>query len=163
MSKQKSITSILKNTAENWPESNQNISPEILKIHRIHQHLQQNLNKTVESYGLQPADFGALETLRKEPPPHCLSATELSQSMVFSSGGLTKLLNRITAAGFIERVDNPQDKRGKLVQLTEKGNALIGKVIVELHQQEQTKMAFLSENEKAALNVLLNKILDEWE
>jgi len=163
MSKQKSITSILTKTAENWPESNQNISPEILKIHRIREHLQQNLNKVVERYGLQSADFGALETLRKEPAPHCLSATELSHSMLFSSGGLTKLLNRITDAGFVVRVNNPQDKRGKLVQLTEKGNALIGKVIVELHQQEQEKMAFLSENEKAALNGLLNKILDEWE
>ncbi|AZG36763.1 MULTISPECIES: MarR family winged helix-turn-helix transcriptional regulator [Shewanella] len=163
MSKQKSITSILTKTAENWPESNQNISPEILKIHRIHQHLQQNLTKVVERYGLQSADFSALETLRKEPPPHCLSATALSHSMLFSSGGLTKLLNRITNAGFIERVDNPQDKRGKLVQLTEKGKSLIGKVIVELHQQEQEKMAFLSKNEKTALNVLLNKILGEWE
>ena len=83
--------------------------------------------------------------------------------MLFSSGGLTKVLNRITTAGFIVRIDNANDKRGKLVQLTESGKMLIDKVIVELHAEEQNKMNFLSQHEKEQLNTLLKKVLNVWE
>lgn len=95
--------------------------------------------------------------------PHCLTPTELSTAMLFSSGGLTKVLNRIRVAGFIIRIDNPNDKRGKLVQLTKKGKDLIDKVIVELHEKEQNKMNVLSKSEKVLLNTLLEKVLNVWE
>lgn len=163
MSKRHPVNSVLKKTAENWPGSNQGISPEILRIHRVHEYLHHNLCEVLVDFGLQAADFGALETLRKEPPPHCLSPTDLSSAMLFSSGGLTKVLNRLTHAGYIERLENPEDKRGKLVQLTDAGKELIERVIEVLHQQEREKMSVLSDAEKLELNKLLNKVLAVWE
>jgi len=158
MTKQTSVNNILKKTKNNWPESNQALSPEILRIHRISTHLHHNLEQVLKHYALQAAEFSVLETLRKEKMPHCLTPTELSTAMLFSSGGLTKVLNRIRVAGFIIRIDNPNDKRGKLVQLTEKGKDLIDKVIVELHAKEQNKMNVLSKSEKVLLNTLLEKV-----
>lgn len=163
MTKQTSVSKILKKTADNWPESNQDLSPEILRIHRISTYLHLNLEQVLDAHMLQAADFSVLETLRKELSPHCLTPTELSTAMLFSSGGLTKVLNRITTAGFIVRVNNTKDKRGKLVQLTQTGKALIDNVIVELHAKEQNKMNILSANEKDQLNILLEKILHVWE
>lgn len=163
MNNQTSVTKILIKTENNWPESNQNISPEILRIHRISTYLHRNLERVLSHYTIQPADFSVLETLRKECHPHCLTPTELSTAMLFSSGGLTKVLNRLTAACFVIRIDNPNDKRGKLVQLTETGKCLIDKVIVELHADEQKRMAILNQDEKAQLNMLLEKIINVWE
>lgn len=163
MSKQTSVSKILKKTADNWPESNRNLSPEILRIHRISTYLHCNLEQVLGAHTLQAADFSVLETLRKERFPHCLTPTALSTAMLFSSGGLTKVLNRITTAGFIVRIDNANDKRGKLVQLTESGKMLIDKVIVELHAEEQNKMNVLSQHEKEQLNTLLKKVLNVWE
>lgn len=163
MIKQTPVNEILINTKKNWPESNQDLSPEILRIHRISTYLHRNLEQVLSHYTIQPADFSVLETLRKEPLPHCLTPTELSSAMLFSSGGLTKVLNRLTVADFIIRIDNPNDKRGRLVQLTEAGKHLIDNVIVELHADEQKRMSVLSENEKAQLNTLLEKILHVWE
>jgi len=163
MIKQTPVNEILINTKNNWPESNQDLSPEILRIHRISTYLHRNLEQVLSHYTIQPADFSVLETLRKEPLPHCLTPTELSSAMLFSSGGLTKVLNRLTVADFIIRIDNPNDKRGRLVQLTETGKHLIDNVIVELHADEQKRMSVLSENEKTQLNTLLEKILHVWE
>ena len=117
----------------------------------------------LKHYTLQAAEFSVLETLRKKQMPHCLTPTELSTAMLFSSGGLTKVLNRLTMAGFIIRIENPNDKRGKLVQLTGKGKDLIDKVIVELHAKERNKMNVLSQSEKVQLNTLLEKVLNVWE
>ena len=163
MSNQTPINEVLIKTKNNWPESDRNISPEILRMHRVTSYLHHNLEEVLDHYLIQPADFSVLETLRKEPIPHCLTPTELSTAMLFSSGGLTKVLNRITIAGYILRIDNPNDKRGKLVQLTESGKSLIDNIIVELHKTEQNKMDVLSKDEKEKLNSLLAKILNVWE
>ncbi|WP_409439543.1 MarR family winged helix-turn-helix transcriptional regulator [Psychromonas sp. GE-S-Ul-11] len=163
MSKQSSIANVLAKTKANWPESNNQISPEILRIHRVSAYCQQNLSLVLEPYGLQVAEFSVLETLRKEKPPYCLTPTELSSAMLFSSGGLTKVLNRMHTAGLIQRMDNPNDKRGKLVQLSESGQSLIGEVIVKLHNTEKQKFNVLNTEEKAQLNHLLNRILQVWE
>ncbi|TEW55307.1 MarR family transcriptional regulator [Psychromonas sp. RZ22] len=161
--KQTPVTNILKLTKENWPQSYQGLSPEILRIYRVHDHLYQHLNQVLTAYNLQAADFGALETLRKQAVPYSLSPTELSTAMLFTSGGLTKVLKRITDAGLVQRINNPNDKRGKLVQLTEAGEQLINRIIVDLHTQEQKKLAILSKDEKHTLNKLLNKMLGIWE
>ncbi|RBW41732.1 MarR family transcriptional regulator [Psychromonas sp. B3M02] len=163
MTKQASIANMLAKTKANWPESAAQISPEILRIHRVSAYCQQNLSLILKRYDLQAPEFSVLETLRKEQPPYCLTPTELSSAMLFSSGGLTKVLNRMNAAGLIERVDNPNDKRGKLVKLSETGQSLIGEVIVNLHHTEQQKFNLLNAEERAQLNHLLSKILHVWE
>ena len=163
MLKQETIANILKQLEENKPESFKKYSSAILRIHRIHDYLHQNLVQIIEKYDLQHADFGVLATLNREKAPYCLSPTELSHSMLFSSGGLTKVLNRVTDAGLIERIDNPEDKRSKLVKLTEKGKILIEKILPELHRSEQKKMAVLSKQEQQQLDTLLEKLLSMWE
>jgi DNA-binding MarR family transcriptional regulator len=163
MIKQTSVTNILKKTEDNWPESYREISPEILRIHRISHYLHTNLTNVLKNYHLQPADFSVLETLRKEPAPHCLTPTQLSKTMLFSSGGLTKVLNRLIENELILRLDNPNDNRGKLVQLTQLGATLIAQVIVSLHDAEHKKTNKLSINEKIQLNQLLEKMLNCFE
>lgn len=159
MPKQETVANILKKIEQNWPESAEKCSPAILRIHRVYDHHQQDLIQIVDKYDLQRADFSVLAALRREGEPCCLSPTELYQSMLFSSGGLTKVLNRMTKSGLIERIDNPEDKRSKLVQLTGKGKALIDKVIQELHNLEQNRISVLSEQEQQQLNALLEKLL----
>ncbi|HEY5714845.1 MAG TPA: MarR family transcriptional regulator, partial [Psychromonas sp.] len=101
--------------------------------------------------------------IHRESLSGCLSPTEIYNSMLFSSGGLTKVLNRVTKAGLVERIDNPEDKRSKLVKLTDTGRILIVKVMQELHSSEQKKMAVLSDLEKQQLNSLLVKFISAWE
>ena len=163
MSKQESVANILKKFEKHCPESFETHLPAILSIHRIHDYLHQGLDLVIEKYALQRADFGVLMTLRREGEPYCLSPTELYSSMLFSSGGLTKVLNRVADAGLVERLNNPEDKRSKLVKLTETGKQLIDKVRHELDICEQKKMSVLSEAEQQQLNALLAKLLSTWE
>ncbi|KHT61464.1 transcriptional regulator [Photobacterium gaetbulicola] len=163
MAKQETVANILKNIEQNWPESFEQHSPPILRIHRLHDYLQQDLALVIEQYSLQSADFGVLATLRRGGEPFCLSPTELYSSMLLSSGGLTKVLTRVTKAGWVERVDNPEDKRSKLVQLTVAGRVLIDKIIQELHRNNQRKLTALSKEEQQQLDGLLAKMLTAWE
>ncbi|CAH0529679.1 MarR family winged helix-turn-helix transcriptional regulator [Vibrio hippocampi] len=163
MKKSDSVARILTKTQDHWPESAAQITPAILRMHRIHTYLHKNLERVLVPYQLQAADFSVLETLRKEAPPHCLSPTQLYSAMLFSSGGLTKVLGRLQQADLIQRLDNPSDKRSKLVQLTACGKQLIDQVIINLHISEQPAINTLSKQEQQTLDSLLTKLLAHWE
>ncbi|MFT5806738.1 MAG: DNA-binding MarR family transcriptional regulator [Moritella dasanensis] len=158
-----SITKILESMTLNWPECGATVSPAILRLFRVSDMFHNTVKLHVEKYNLQCADFGVLCTLRRSPSPYCLSPTVLYQSMLFSSGGLTKVLGRLSQAELIERLDNPEDKRSKLVQLTGKGQQLVEMILPALHQQDQKMLQVLSSDEQAQLNSLLQRVLEQTE
>ncbi|MEY9996282.1 DNA-binding MarR family transcriptional regulator [Streptomyces sp. V4I8] len=45
----------------------------------------------------------------------------IAQEQVLTTGGATRLVDRMGAAGLVERVEDPDDRRGKLVRLTPLG------------------------------------------
>lgn len=50
-----------------------------------------------------------------------LSMRALAQERVLSTGGATRLVDRMESAGLVERVAEPGDRRGRRVRLTSKG------------------------------------------
>lgn len=60
--------------------------------------------------------------------------------------------------GFIERKQDADDKRSRLVFLTEKGRSRAGKVAEDRKQYADDAFSMLDENEKAQLSAILEKI-----
>jgi DNA-binding MarR family transcriptional regulator len=50
-----------------------------------------------------------------------LSMRAIAQEQVLTTGGATRLVDRMEAAGLVTRVESPDDRRGKLVRLTALG------------------------------------------
>jgi DNA-binding MarR family transcriptional regulator len=50
-----------------------------------------------------------------------LSMGVISREQVLTTGGVTRLVDRMVAAGLVERVEDPDDRRGRLVRLTPHG------------------------------------------
>lgn len=68
--------------------------------------------------------FEVLLRLRRTPG-HRLTASRLADEVSFSSGGLTKLADRLVAAGLVERQPCPDDRRSTWICLTPPGLELI--------------------------------------
>jgi DNA-binding MarR family transcriptional regulator len=51
------------------------------------------------------------------------SMRAISREQVLTTGGVTRLVDRMAAAGLVERTDDPDDRRGRLVRLTPLGEA----------------------------------------
>ena len=153
------INEILQAMDDNWPECADGVSPALLRLLQVSSLFHNQMEALVASYDLQRAEFSVLSTLRRSPAPYCLSPTVLYQSMIFSSGGLTKVLNRLSQAMLIDRIDNPEDKRSKLVQLTSKGKQLIETVMPELHQKERDGLSVLSAEELQQLDSMMQRVL----
>jgi DNA-binding MarR family transcriptional regulator len=58
----------------------------------------------------------------QETTEHRLRMTELAGAVLLSKSGLTRLVDRMCAAGLVERCADPGDRRGRWVILTEAGH-----------------------------------------
>lgn len=107
--------------------------------------------------------FDVLAALRRAGSPYALNPTQLMRTMMLSSGGMTKRLDRLAEAGLIERVADPNDRRGTLVKLTRRGKTTIDRLLpVHLSNEEQL-LAPLSPKQQRTLDDLLQALLANLE
>ena len=78
---------------------------------------------------------------------------------MLSSGGMTNRIDRLEAAGLIERRKHPTDRRGVLVALTPSGLELIEKLVLLHVDNERAMLSALSGDEQRQLDQLLAKLL----
>lgn len=88
-----------------------------------------------------------------------MSPTQLYEKLLFSSGGMTKVLKKLESKSFIQRVDNPNDKRSKLVQITKEGKETTSLALKEILEHENKCFSKLEEEERKLLRKLLLKAL----
>jgi DNA-binding MarR family transcriptional regulator len=129
------------------------------RIARIAALVEQSMDRVFEPYGLTGADFVVLAALRRSGKPYQLTPTALSRSMMVSSGGTTKRLDRLETRGLIRRDPDPTDRRGTLVTLTDTGRATIDTVEANNVQNEKRLLAPLPRNERTQLTRLLRELL----
>ena len=110
-------------------------------------------------FGLQAGEFDVLATLRRSGAPYALTPTALYEATMVTSGAMTNRLDRLEKAGLIERGPHPNDRRGIVVQLTEKGLALIDEALTAHVANEHEILAGLSDTERETLSRLLEKLI----
>ncbi|SMF03386.1 transcriptional regulator, MarR family [Alteromonadaceae bacterium Bs31] len=129
------------------------------RFKQITQRLSLEMAKTFTEYGLNPANFDVLATLRRAGPPYALSPNDLIASTMVTSGTMTNRIDQLVKAGLVVRVQNPSDRRSVAVSLTEKGFAIIDSAL-NAHVETQNRLTSgLSEEESQKLNALLRKFL----
>ncbi|NEC89823.1 MarR family transcriptional regulator [Streptomyces sp. SID12501] len=73
-----------------------------------------------EQCGISHLVFEVLLILGRAGGPG-LSMRAVAQEQVLTTGGVTRLVDRMAAAGLVERAEDPDDRRGRLVRLTPLG------------------------------------------
>jgi len=71
------------------------------------------LADTLAGDGLDTSEFGALSALWMHGEPHRLSAGEIADRLIQTTGGTTKTIRRLEGRGLVSRVADPDD--GQLV------------------------------------------------
>jgi DNA-binding MarR family transcriptional regulator len=129
------------------------------RISRISALVDQEMDRVFQPHGLTAGDFVVLAALRRSGKPYKLTPTALSRSMMVSSGGTTKRLDRLETRGLIRRDPDPADRRGTLVTLTNAGLATIDTIEAEHIRNEKRLVAILSPNKRNTLTRLLRELL----
>lgn len=133
------------------------------RISRISRHLDPLLQQNYSQFGLNGGEFDVLASLRRSGHPYQLTPTQLFNTLMLSSGAMTNRLDRLENEGLIQRSPNPDDRRGILVTLTEKGIALMDKAYPAHLANEDQILHALTMDERETLTDLLRKLLVSFE
>ncbi len=111
-----------------------------------------------ESCGLPLAWFDVLLQLRRSPEGR-LKMNQIADATVHSTGGTTRLIDRIESAGFVERQNCPNDRRAIHVAITTAGNNKLDDALrAHLVHLDAVLSDRLTLTERASLSELLAKI-----
>jgi DNA-binding MarR family transcriptional regulator len=131
----------------------------VQRIVRLDLLLQSNFAQVFARYGVSWAEYTVLAALRRAGPPYRMNPTSLFNTVILSSGGMTKLLDRLERTHLVKRQADPDDRRGRLVVLTRKGLELVDRAMIEHLANEERLLGALTTTERQQLSGLLRKML----
>jgi DNA-binding MarR family transcriptional regulator len=128
------------------------------RVSRLARELEQRLEPVYREHGLEGGLYDLLATLRRSGPPYTLRPSELTGTMMLTSSGTTKRLDRLEEAGLIARAPDPDDRRGTLIKLTARGRRRVDAVTEAHMANERRLLKGLSAPERKQLADLLRKL-----
>jgi len=128
------------------------------RISRLCREIERRLEPVYAASGLEPGWYDVLATLRRAGPPYRLRPTDFAETLMLTSSGTTKRLDRLEAAGHVARERDPNDRRGVLIALTPQGRSLIDSAAVRHLANERRILGGLSTAEQHQLAGLLRKL-----
>ena len=129
------------------------------RIWRLARHLDRARASAFAGHGLEPWEFDVLSSLRRQGPPYQLSPGSLLRATMVTSGTMTNRIDRLEASGLVHRRPDPQDKRGVLVSLTDKGLERVDHALADLLSREHALLDGLSQTQREELGFLLRRLL----
>lgn len=109
----------------------------------------------IARHGLSTGEFAILEVLFHKGP---LLLGEVQRKILVSSGGVTYLVDRLEAAGMVERRECAEDRRARYAALTPRGEAFMREIFPDHAAAIEDALASLSTEEKRQAIELLRKL-----
>jgi DNA-binding MarR family transcriptional regulator len=148
---------------EQWRAARPDLDPSpigvIGRVSRLARELEARLEPVYKEHGLEPGWHDLLATLRRSGPPFALRPSDLTGTLMLTSSGTTKRLDKLEEAGLIVRGPDPNDRRAILITLTPAGKDLIDGVTAAHLANEASLLEGLSAAEQRELAALLRKLL----
>ena len=129
------------------------------RIHILAKGFDRSMDETLSASDLDRRAFHVLGKLRSAGAPYRRSAGHLAADMRLSSGAMTNRLDRMEAAGLIRRLPDPKDRRGTLIEPTERGNAAWERAVGTQAVREAQIASVLDAGEREELHHLLRRLM----
>ncbi|MDQ2699401.1 MAG: MarR family transcriptional regulator [Actinomycetota bacterium] len=134
------------------------------RLHRLANHLTDDLVVVYREFGLSEGEFDVLATLRRTGAPFERTPSELAASTMVTTGAMTKRVDRLERRGLLSRRQSEVDGRGRVIALTQEGCDLIDRAFTaHLANERRLLDEALSPTEAAALECVLVAWLAQYE
>jgi DNA-binding MarR family transcriptional regulator len=129
------------------------------RVSRLSRHLDRARRDVFAAHDLESWEWDVLTALRRAGRPYRMSPGRLLRATLVTSGTMTNRIDRLAAAGLVERHPDPQDKRGVQVQLTAAGKTVVDAALSDLLDRERQLLSGLSQTDQDHLTALLRTLL----
>ncbi len=107
----------------------------LARIVRLQLLVGEQLEAVAGQHGLNFGDYLVLGVIRRSPGGKS-SPSQICEVLHRTSGGMTLTLDRLAAAGLVQRAPDPVDRRKVVLTLTGRGAALAAETNAALHRWE---------------------------
>lgn len=127
----------------------------LLNLWRTADRLQLRFERLYREHGLTSSQYNVLRILRGQGHP--LPILEIAARTITAVPGITGLIDRLEASGFVQRCRCPHDRRVIHVGLTDAGRAVLERLERPVHELHREVLGHLTPEELAGLIRLLEK------
>ncbi|NEA34537.1 MarR family transcriptional regulator [Streptomyces sp. SID13031] len=117
--------------------------------------------RVLRELGLTTAEFDVLGSLRRSGAPCRMKPTDLSRSLLLSSGGTSNVVNQLVNRGLVVREPDPDDGRGTQIRLTAKGIEVAEQAVLATSAAHDEMWAGLPADALQAATEALRPLLTE--
>jgi DNA-binding MarR family transcriptional regulator len=133
------------------------------RVSRLSRLLDRARAHALDAHDLQQWEFDVLAALRRAGPPFTAAVGVLMRETIVASATMTHRIDRLAARGLVERLPDPDDRRGVLVRLTHAGRHATDDTLADLLESERVLLAPLTAHQRRALADLLRHLLTPLE
>lgn len=126
-----------------------------IKLSRAADTVSARINHHLHDHGLTVSQFGVLEAIYHLGP---MSPGELCEKILRSTGNMTLVIDNLEKRDLVVRMQNPEDRRSVIVELTATGKALIETIFPAHVATVVNEVRILSAAEQVELARLCRKL-----
>jgi DNA-binding MarR family transcriptional regulator len=138
-----------------WPQIDPEVEGIVVRVDKINRHFENAFRASLGQVGLTKEEWKVVMALHRSVRSHGWLCRDLD----VSTGAMTNRLDKLERAGLIRRAQDPQDRRGVLLELTPVGEARLQEYMDAGAERERELLDNLTLTEKQTLNRLLSKLL----
>jgi DNA-binding MarR family transcriptional regulator len=116
-----------------------------LRVRRLAMAQDELLARTCESLDVKPNEMLLMFALRRLGPPYSMRPMDILRETAVTSGTVTYRIDQLVKQNLAQRVQDPVDRRGFLVQLTPHGKALTDKALAISTRSAENALAPLKD------------------
>jgi DNA-binding MarR family transcriptional regulator len=136
--------------------------------HRVPAHLARRFHQVclgitaevTERVGLTPVEYAMITALEDAP---AIDQGTLAARLGIDAVSAHHLVNRLAAAGYIERRVNPKDRRARTLRLTARGQALRDRLRADARASQERILAPLAQKERTLFLEMLTRLVEAHE
>ncbi|WGW11929.1 MarR family transcriptional regulator [Saxibacter everestensis] len=134
------------------------------RLSRLTRLFERELQGVFAQHGLQPGEFDILATLRRaDIDGRGLTAGQLADSAMVTSGAITNRLDRLLAKDLITRETDPQSRRTIRIALTQRGCEVIDAALHDHVVNEERLLSTMTAGQREQLEGMLRALLQNHE
>ena len=125
-------------------------------IRRLHQIAVAIFMQETEAHGVTPVQYGALQAVRNTPG---IDQRTLARSIGFDTSTIAGVVDRLEARGLLQRSASPDDRRVRLLTLTDDGHALVDAVVPSMRRAQERMLEPLPARERGEFLRMLRSLV----
>lgn len=152
------VDEILKQWQDERPDLDTSPMGVIGRLSRVTRLVENRLRESFAEQGLQPHEFDILATLRRSGTPFELTAGQLMQASMVTSGAITNRIDRLVSKGWVIRETDPNNRRSVRIRLSDSGREKVDAALVQHLATEASLLTSLNTTDQIQLTRLLRTL-----